>query len=288
MAAIKVMIVDDSPFSRAMLAEMLTEGGCEVVGEAESLESLVDTYSQCKPDVVTMDIAMPGADGFECTNVLHLHDPAAKVILVSSMMDDETEAEARRIGVAGYVQKPVEGEVLLNIIERVMAPDSIYEGLGTWGVDMFKEALIQSITKMTKTNATVSDKEEDRRTQLVSSGLAVVIGISGQYPGSMILDLPYEKAETMALAMLRRPAKKRDEVVAMLAEFANVVGGIACSMINKKEKQLKLRVSPPSVFFGAPTEIVSPTMPIRSFYADTDFGRISLSVGFKKGSVLWM
>jgi DNA-binding NarL/FixJ family response regulator len=282
------MIVDDSPFSRAMLAEALTEGGCEVVGEADSLDSLVDTYSQCKPDVVTMDIVMPGADGFECTNALRLHDPTARVILVSSMKDDETEAEARRLGVVGYVQKPVEGEVLLKIIERIMAPDLIYEGLGTWGVDMFKEALLQSIAKMTKTNAVISDREEDRQTKLVSSGLAVVLGIIGQYPGKMILDLPFEDAAAMAQTILRRPAKNRDEVVAMLAEFANVVGGVACSLINKKDKQLKLRVSPPSVFFGAPTEIVSPNIPVRSFHADTKFGPISLSVGFKKGAVLWM
>lgn len=287
MAATRVMIVDDSPFSRTMLADMLTEGGCEVVGEAESIESLVDTYGRCKPDVVTMDIAMSGADGFECTNVLRLHDSAAKVILVSSMKDGGTEAEARRIGVVGYVQKPVEAEVLLKVIERVMAPDSMFEGLNDWGFAMFKEALIQSITRLTKTNATIRG-EEDKRTLLISHGLTVVIGIIGQYPGSMILDMPYEQAEAMAQAILRRPAKKRDEVVAMLAELANVVGGVACSMINKKEPQLKLRVSPPSVFFGAPTEVASPNVPVRSICTDTDFGRVCLSIGFKKGSVLWM
>ncbi len=288
MAATRVMVVDDSPFSRSMLVDMLTEGGCQVVGEAESLESLVETYRQCKPDIVTMDIAMPGADGFECTNVLRLHDPAARVVLVSSMKDAEMEAEARRIGVVGYVQKPVDGEVLLKVIERALAPDAMYEGLRTWGVDMFKEALIQSITKMTKTTVTPSDQKECPQARLTSSGLAAVIGIIGQYPGSLIVDLSYESAEAMAQTVLHRPAKNRDEVVAMLAEFANVVGGVACSMINRKEKQLKLRVSPPSVFFGAPAEIVSPTMPVRSFYADTDFGRISLCIGFKKGAVLWM
>ncbi|MDT8899999.1 response regulator [Anaeroselena agilis] len=286
MAAIKVMVVDDSPFSRTILTDILTEGGYEVVGEAESLESLVETYSQCRPDVVTMDIAMPDADGFECTNVLRLHDPAAKIILVSSMKDEETEAEARRIGVMGYVQKPVEAESLLRVVERVVSPDTLYQDLETWGIDMFKEALTQSITRMTKTTATIS--EEGQGAQISSRGLTVVIGISGQYPGTMILDLPMEQAEKMAEVILRRPAKKSDEVVAMLAEFANVVGGVACSLINKKDKQYKLRVSPPSVFYGTPTEVVSPNLPVRSLIADTDFGRIRLSVGFKKGSVLWM
>lgn len=281
------MIVDDSPFSRTLLTDILAAGGCEVVGEAESLDTLIDTYSKCKPDIVTMDIAMPGTDGFECTNVLRMHDPAAKVILISSMKDEETEAEARRIGVVGYVQKPVDSDVLMNVIERVMSPDSMFNGLATWGVDMFKEALLQTITKMTKAAATITG-EEVQGTQFVSRGLAVVIGIIGQYPGSMMLDLPMDQAEKMVEIILRRPAKNREEVAAMLAEFANVVGGIACSMINKKEKQLKLRVSPPSVFYGMTTEVVSPNLPIRSFYADSDVGRIGFSVGFKKGTVLWM
>ena len=108
MKKIKIMIVDDSPFSRTILAETLEEGGCEVVGEAESIENLLVEYDNCRPDIVTMDIAMPGADGFECTKALRGHDSAAKVILCSSMKDDELEAEARRVGAAGYVQKPVD------------------------------------------------------------------------------------------------------------------------------------------------------------------------------------
>ncbi len=63
MSGIKVMIVDDSFFSRTLIAETLRLGGCEVVGEAESFDSLLETYSNCKPDIVTMDIVMPGADG---------------------------------------------------------------------------------------------------------------------------------------------------------------------------------------------------------------------------------
>lgn len=67
MSVIKVMVVDDSFFSRTLIAETLRLGGCEVVGEAESFETLLETYNNCKPDIVTMDIVMPGADGFECS-----------------------------------------------------------------------------------------------------------------------------------------------------------------------------------------------------------------------------
>jgi DNA-binding NarL/FixJ family response regulator len=286
MSAFRVIVVDDSPFSRTILADTLQECGCEVVGEADSLESLIEVYTNCKPDIVTMDIAMPEADGFECSKALRLQDPAARIILVSSMKDEETEAEARRVGVMGYVQKPVDGETLIRVINAVMSPDSLYANLGNGGVDCFKEALAQNITRMTKTTATFIEQEPPEK--YMSQGITVVIGIIGKYPGSMVLDLSVDAAEKMAQVLLKRAAKNREEVVSMAAEFANVVAGVACSMINKKDKAFGLRVAPPSVFYGAPTEVVSPNIEVQSVYADTDFGRIYLNVGFKKGSFLWM
>lgn len=284
--SIRVMIVDDSPFSRTILADSLQQEGCEVVGEADSIDSLVETYNQCNPDIVTMDIAMPGADGFECSRVLIAHDPNAKIILVSSMKDAETEAEARRCGVAGYLQKPIEAETLKRVIDGILSPDALYGSLQSWGIDSFKEALVQSIARMTKITATIADA--DAAGNNISQGITVVIGIIGRYPGTMILDLSQETAEKMTEVILRRPVKGKEEVVAMAAEFANVVGGIACSMLNKKDKALGLRVSPPSVFYGAQTEIASPSLRVQGVHTDSDFGRIYLGVGFKKGTVLWM
>ena len=286
MSVIRVMVVDDSPFSRTLLADALVQGGCEVVGEAESIETLIQVYDECKPDLVTMDIAMPGADGFECTKTLRLHDPAAKVILVSSMKDEETEADARHAGAVGYVQKPVDEEVLLRVIRNVMSPDEMYANLQTWSHEIFSEVLAQNITRMTKSTAAISEQADLKKS--ISQGITVVIGIIGRYPGSIVFDLAMETAEKMAEIMLRRPSKSQAEVVSVAAEFANVVGGVACSMLNRKEKSFGLRVAPPSVFQGATNEIISPMLQMHGVEADTDFGRLSLSFGFKKGTVLWM
>ncbi len=280
------MVVDDSPFSRTLLADALIQGGCEVVGEAESIESLIQVYDECKPDLVTMDIAMPGADGFECTKTLRLHDPAAKVVLVSSMKDEETEADARHAGAVGYVQKPVDGDVLIRVIQNVMSPDEMYLNLQTWSHEIFAEVLAQNITRMTKTTATISEQTDLRKN--ISQGITVVIGIIGRYPGSIVFDLSLEAAEKMAESMLRRAAKNQAEVVSVAAEFANVVGGVACSMLNRKEKSFGLRVAPPSVFQGATNEIISPMLQMQGMAAATDFGQLCLSFGFKKGTVLWM
>lgn len=287
MGAVKVLVVDDSPFSRTIIVEALTGEGYEVVGEADSLEELLDTYSKCKPDVVTMDIAMPGADGFECSKALKLAYPEAKIILVSSMKDEETEAEARRIGVAGYVQKPVDADSLKKIIENVLSPDLIFNDLIERGFETFKEALGQNVTRMVKLPVEfeagkVSNKE------YLSQGIAVVIGVIGRYSGSMILDISDETAAKMTEAVLRRPPKNKNEVLAMVAELANIVGGIACSMLNKRDKSFGLRVSPPSLFHGTPAQVVCPNQNIEGVYAKTELGKIFLGVGFKKGSVLWM
>lgn len=287
MSATRVLVVDDSPFSRTIIADVLQENGFEVVGEADSLDMLMAVYRECRPDIVTMDIAMPGADGFECSKALRLFDPKAKIIIVSSMKDEETEAEARRIGVSGYVQKPVEGEAITRIIHNIMTPDALYKKLDENGLETFKEALSQNITRMTKSPVAFVS-EENMDDQHVSQGITTIIGITGRDMGTMILDLSMDSAEKIAEVVLRRPPKNREEVLAMVSEFANIVAGVASSMLNKMDKGFSLRVSPPSLFYGAPAEIASPSVQNRGIYAETDFGRIYLGIGFKKGSVLWM
>jgi DNA-binding NarL/FixJ family response regulator len=287
MGVIKVLVVDDSPFSRTIIADALQEFGYQVVGEADSLESLMPAYDSCKPDIVTMDIAMPGADGFECSRALRLHDPAVKIVLVSSLKDEVSEAQARKIGVMGYVQKPVDGEVLDRVIKNVAAPDELFARMDSWAPVIFKEAIDQSVTRMTKAPAVFQDVGEPQHSH-TSQGISVVVGIIGRYAGNMILDTSMESAEKMAAAVLQRRPRGRKEVLAMVGELANVVAGAGCSMLNKKDASLALRVSPPSLFYGAPTEIVSPSIKNHVFYAESKFGSVYLSVGFKKGSVLWM
>jgi CheY-specific phosphatase CheX len=155
------------------------------------------------------------------------------------------------------------------------------------GLETFKESLSQNVTRMTKLPVSFTT-EEISAVQFVSQGITAVIGITGRDTGTMILDLPVECAEKITEIVLKRASRNREEVLAMVAEFANIIAGVACSMLNKMDKGFSLRVSPPSLFYGAPAEIISPNMELRSVYAETDFGKIFLGIGFKKGSVLWM
>lgn len=288
MAAIKVMIVDDSPFSRTLIADSLRDGGYDVVGETDSLEEAIDIYNKTKPDVITMDIAMPDHDGFEVSRALLHNDPNAKIILSSSMKDEETEMEAKRIGISGYVQKPVEANILFQVIDKVLSPDNLYQDLLNSGLETFKEALSQNVTRMAKTPVSFKDIDAAMDEPYTSSGVTAVIGIIGQYIGTLIIDLSAETADNIAQAILHRSPKSNDETLAMVSELANIIGGRACSMLNMKEKALGLRVSPPSMFHGNSAELVSPSVKIEHAIAKTDYGEIFLGVGFKKGSTLWM
>lgn len=287
MSAIKVMVVDDSLFSRTFIVEILRDSGLEVVGEADSYDSLIETYERCKPDVVTMDIVMPDIDGFECSRALFVKDPNAKIILVSSMKDEESEAEARRIGISGYIQKPVDSDYLVQMINNVMAPDIHYDHLLAYGLEIFKESLTQNISRMTKSPVSFTSYE-NFGDHYLSQGITAVTGLIGRHSGSMILDMSMETAERIVEMLLKRAHRNREEVLAMVAELANIIAGVACSMLNKSDKTYSLSVSPPSLFYGTGTEIMSPNLKMDAVTAETNFGNIFLGVGFKKGSSIWM
>ena len=80
MADLRIVIVDDSPFSIAVIRGVLEDAGFEVVGEASSLEEVKEVVQRTKPNLVTMDMTLPGTDGLECTRAIHSIDNTIKVI----------------------------------------------------------------------------------------------------------------------------------------------------------------------------------------------------------------
>jgi two-component system chemotaxis response regulator CheY len=116
----KVLIIDDSKTSRKFLRDMIVKGGHEVAGEAvNGLEGL-EMYQKLHPDVVTMDITMPIMDGIEAVGEIIKIDPEAKVIMVTAAGQKCNIVEAVKRGAADFVQKPFDGNVLINVIEKVL------------------------------------------------------------------------------------------------------------------------------------------------------------------------
>ncbi len=113
------MIADDSEFMRSLLREIL-EGEYEVVGEAENGVEAVDLYGEKNPDLVMMDIVMPIRNGIEATTEITDGDPGAKVIMCTSVGQEEKMKEAIKAGAQGYITKPFQKPNVLEAIDDVV------------------------------------------------------------------------------------------------------------------------------------------------------------------------
>lgn len=286
MKNVRIVIVDDSPFSIALLTDILTEKGFEVVGSASNLEETIQVIKDKKPDLVTMDMTMPGTDGLECTRAIHTINPNIKVVIVSSMMDDEIVKKAKENKASAYVQKPVDAEEIYTVIKRLMASDDLLEELQNIYFDVFKEALSDNINRMIKLPTNFGEELEVDEAHS-SQGISIVVGIIGKFVGRMILDVSYSTAETMTCKMLRKDSATKEQVLAMFGEFANIVAGNACSILNRHNKAFGLRVAPPTIFHGSSLSISKAMMKTTSVTASTEFGELYLNVGFKRGEEEW-
>ena len=105
-AGVGVLIVDDqSPFRSVARSLVSTIKGWRVVGEAESGEEAVLAAARARPDVVLMDINMPGISGLEATRQIVAHDPTVRVVLLSTYAVGDLPADALDCGAIAYVHK---------------------------------------------------------------------------------------------------------------------------------------------------------------------------------------
>jgi len=113
----RVLIAEDSESVRFALRLVLEFLGHEVVGQAVDGASVIDLYRRTKPEVVLMDVLMPGVDGLTCTSRLSKLDPRAKIVILTA--GRTTEREAREVGAAAYCEKPFDIYELGRLIHRV-------------------------------------------------------------------------------------------------------------------------------------------------------------------------
>ena len=118
---IRVLIADDTQFMRANLKIILERNQMQVVGEAENGIKAVKLYGDLKPDVVTMDITMPGMDGIEAVKQIKKMDPNAKVIMVTALGQEMFVREAIVAGAKNFIVKPFKEEKIVDIINKIAA-----------------------------------------------------------------------------------------------------------------------------------------------------------------------
>ena len=117
----KVLIVDDAVFMRAILKDILQKNNMEVTGEAESVMKALELYQKIKPDVVIMDITMPEVDGIEGVKRIKAIDPNAKIIMCSSMGQQNFIVKSIQAGAKDFIVKPFQEETVIKSIKRVSA-----------------------------------------------------------------------------------------------------------------------------------------------------------------------
>ena len=115
----KVMVCDDSMFVRKTMVTVISSLGVKKIIEAADGQQAIDQYIENKPDLVFMDIVMPVVTGIDALKKIKETDPAAKVIMASSIGTQNYLKSAIKAGAADFLQKPITADQVKQILENV-------------------------------------------------------------------------------------------------------------------------------------------------------------------------
>jgi len=118
--SIHILLADDHTIVLQGLSRFLqTQPGLEVVGQAKDGQTTVDLARDLDPDVVVMDISMPGLNGIEATRLIHQENPDIKIIGLSMHSSKRFVREMREVGASGYLLKDCDFDELIEAIQTV-------------------------------------------------------------------------------------------------------------------------------------------------------------------------
>jgi DNA-binding NarL/FixJ family response regulator len=127
MDTIRVLIADDHQLFRdGLKALLLSAPDTEVAGEAATGREAIDLAAESQPDVILMDLQMPGVDGIEATRQIVRTSPHIKVLMVTMFDDDQSVFAAMRAGARGYILKGATREEMLRAIRAVGSGEAIF------------------------------------------------------------------------------------------------------------------------------------------------------------------
>ncbi|MEX2144076.1 MAG: response regulator transcription factor [Anaerolineales bacterium] len=125
---LKILLVDDHEVVRLGLKSLLSHyPKFEVVAEASTADDAIRQAKEYKPDVVVMDIRLPGKSGIEATREITSKQPETKVIMLTTFADDELLFDAISAGASGYVLKQIDSGELINALERIGRGESLLD-----------------------------------------------------------------------------------------------------------------------------------------------------------------
>jgi DNA-binding NarL/FixJ family response regulator len=127
MDIIRVLVADDQTITRSGLRALLAaQADIEIVGEARNGEEAIELAASLQPDVILMDLRMPGVNGIEATRRIHRASPHIGILVVTVFEDDTSVFPAIRAGARGYLLKNTEQDELLRAIRTVANGGAVF------------------------------------------------------------------------------------------------------------------------------------------------------------------
>ena len=115
----KALVVDDNVMVRGMIRDLLDQMGHEVAGEAEEGDAAIRLYAELRPDVVFLDLIMPGKSGLEVLKEIRAIDPKAKIVMVTAVEQERLDAGIFENGVNAIIRKPFTYDDFETTIQRI-------------------------------------------------------------------------------------------------------------------------------------------------------------------------
>ena len=122
----RVMVVDDHPMWRDAVERDLAAAGFDVVAVAADGDQAIARFPAARPQVVVLDLQIPGPNGVEVTAKVLEHDPSARVLILSASGEQDDVLEAVKAGATGYLVKSANSRELVDAVTRVAAGDTVF------------------------------------------------------------------------------------------------------------------------------------------------------------------
>jgi len=217
---IRVLVADDDPLARKMICDQLTADGVPIVGQASDGDEAVELALELRPDVVVMDLVMPGCDGITATQRIAVQAPEVQVVILSVSEDNEAVMLALRSGAVGFLTKGIEMDALLRVVRGVHRGEAALDRSTTRRlIQEFRAMATRTEGMIVGTQAAGSQltRREQQILGLLAAGLTTE-GISAE------LKLAVETVRTHIKGILRKlHVHSRQEAI----EIARARGAVA-------------------------------------------------------------
>lgn len=282
MEKVRVMVVDDSKISRMMISSMLAKTNFEVCAMAENAAQAIDLYAKTRPDVVTMDMNLPDADGIECSRRIHAMDARCKIVMISAMKDAKLIMHGRLAGISSFLQKPVSTNELLDTL-MILCRENVSES------SVYRESYVPTYAKVLEDGLkqiagldSQIEISEQTNESLDVEGVAVIIGIVGEPRGRVVFYMDKNTVQGFAKAVLQQDNVTDNEAESAAEESGNIIAGHGISRINDVIKEKEMRLTPPGIITGANIKLSNPELIAFDIKAKTSVGDIYMNVGFAR------